>query len=96
MLVLASAIALQTQQQPLPIKDAQVIPLRDTPPAFIFQTNEDATVPAENSLHYFLALRQAGVAAEMHVFEKGAHGVVLANDKSTSPCSGRRPASGSS
>jgi acetyl esterase/lipase len=51
-----------------------------TPPTFIFQTNEDRTVPAENSLHYFLALRQAGVPAELHVFEKGPHGVGLAND----------------
>ena len=53
---------------------------KDTPPTFIFQTNEDRSVPAENSLHYFLALRQAGVIAEMHVFEKGPHGVGLAND----------------
>jgi acetyl esterase/lipase len=53
---------------------------KDTPPTFIFQTNEDSTVPAENSLHYFLALRKAGVPAEMHVFEKGVHGVGLAND----------------
>jgi acetyl esterase/lipase len=53
---------------------------KDTPPTFIFQTNEDTTVPAENSLHYFLALRKAGVAAEMHIFEKGVHGVGLAND----------------
>lgn len=52
---------------------------KDTPPTFVFQTNEDRTVPAENSLHYFLALRQAGVPAEMHVFEKGPHGVGLAN-----------------
>jgi acetyl esterase/lipase len=53
---------------------------KDTPPTFIFQTNEDRTVAAENSLHYFLALRQAGVPAEMHIFEKGPHGVGLAND----------------
>lgn len=53
---------------------------KDTPPTFIFQTNEDTTVPAENSLYYFLALRKAGIPAEMHVFEKGAHGVGLAND----------------
>ena len=53
---------------------------KETPPTFIFQTNEDLTVPAENSLHYFLALRRAGVPAEMHIFEKGAHGVGLAND----------------
>ena len=53
---------------------------RNTPQTFIFHTNEDTVVPAENSLHYFLALRQAGVPAEMHVFEKGPHGVGLAND----------------
>ena len=53
---------------------------KDTPPTFIFQTNQDTTVPAENSLYYFLALRKAGVTAEMHVFETGAHGVGLAND----------------
>lgn len=53
---------------------------KDTPPTFIFQTNEDEAVPAENSVHYYLALRQAGVPAEIHSFEKGAHGVGLAND----------------
>ena len=51
-----------------------------TPPTFIFHTNADTTVPAENSLFYFLALRKAGVAAELHVFERGPHGVGLAND----------------
>lgn len=51
-----------------------------TPPTFIFQTNEDKTVPAENAVYYYLALRKAGVPAEMHIFEKGAHGVGLAND----------------
>lgn len=53
---------------------------KSTPQTFIFHTNEDITVPAENSLHYFLALRQAGIPAEMHLFEKGPHGVGLAND----------------
>jgi acetyl esterase/lipase len=51
-----------------------------TPPTFLFQTTEDTVVPAENSVQYYLALRKAGVPAEMHVFEKGAHGVGLAND----------------
>ena len=53
---------------------------KDTPATFIFQTNEDRVVTAENSLHYFLALRQAGVPAELHVFERGPHGVGLANN----------------
>jgi len=53
---------------------------RDTPPTFLFQTNEDASVPAENAVFYYLALRKAGIPAEIHVFEKGPHGVGLAND----------------
>ena len=51
---------------------------KDTPPTFIFQTTDDATVPAENSVYYYLALRKAGVPAEMHIFEHGAHGLGLA------------------
>ncbi len=51
-----------------------------TPPTFIFHTNADTAVPAENSVHYYLALRKAGVAAEMHIFESGPHGVGLAMD----------------
>ena len=61
---------------------------KDTPPTFIFHTADDPAVPVENSVHYFLALRQAGVPAEMHVFEHGPHGVGLANDNpSLSPWS---------
>jgi acetyl esterase/lipase len=52
----------------------------DTPPTFLFHTNADAAVPPENSVHYYLALRRAGVPAELHVFEQGPHGVGLAND----------------
>jgi acetyl esterase/lipase len=51
---------------------------RDTPPTFLFHTNEDDGVPAENSVLFYLALRQAGVPAELHVYEKGKHGVGLA------------------
>jgi acetyl esterase/lipase len=45
-----------------------------TPPTFLFHTNADSTVPVENSVQYFLALRRAGVPAEMHIFKDGAHG----------------------
>ena len=48
-----------------------------TPPTFLFHTNADASVPVENSVHYFLALRKAGVPAEMHIFKDGPHGVGL-------------------
>jgi len=49
-----------------------------TPPAFIYHTNADATVPVENAIAYFSALRKAGVPAEMHIYECGEHGVGLA------------------
>ncbi len=49
-----------------------------TPPAFLFHTAEDATVPVQNSLAFYEALIAAKVPAEIHVFLKGAHGVGLA------------------
>lgn len=51
-----------------------------TPPTFLFQTNADTTVPAENAVSYYLALRKAGVPAEMHIFQNGPHGLGLALD----------------
>ncbi len=56
--------------------DRQVTP--QTPPTFLFHTNEDAGVPAENSVQFYLALRKAGVPGELHIFQKGEHGVGLA------------------
>lgn len=51
---------------------------RETPPTFLFHTNSDTGVPAENSVLFYLALRKAGVPAEMHIYEQGPHGVGLA------------------
>jgi acetyl esterase/lipase len=50
----------------------------DTPPTFLFHTNGDTGVVAENSVRFYLALRKAKVPAELHVFENGPHGVGLA------------------
>jgi acetyl esterase/lipase len=50
---------------------------KDTPPTFLFHTNADTGVPPENSVEFYLALRKAGVPAEMHIFERGPHGVGL-------------------
>ena len=49
-----------------------------TPPTFLFHTTEDQVVPVENSILYYLALRKAGVSVEMHIYQKGRHGVGLA------------------
>jgi acetyl esterase/lipase len=49
-----------------------------TPPTFLFHTTEDRTVPVENSVLFYMALRKAGVPAEIHIYERGPHGVGLA------------------
>jgi acetyl esterase/lipase len=56
--------------------DLRVTP--QTPPTFLFHTNADTGVVAENSVRFYLALRKAKVPAEMHIFENGPHGVGLA------------------
>jgi acetyl esterase/lipase len=50
---------------------------KDTPPTFLAHTNADTGVPAENSLLFALALRKAGVPVELHLFERGPHGLGL-------------------
>ncbi len=49
-----------------------------TPPTFLFHTDADRGVPAENSVMFYLALRRAGVPGEMHIYQNGQHGVGLA------------------
>jgi acetyl esterase/lipase len=49
----------------------------DTPPTFLFGTSTDKVVPPENSVAFYLALHTAGVPAELHIFQKGPHGVGL-------------------
>jgi len=53
---------------------------KDTPPTFIFHTDEDTAVKAENPIGFYLALRKHKVPAEMHIYEKGKHGVGLGTD----------------
>jgi len=52
---------------------------RQTPPVFIWHTLEDTAVPVENSLAFAAALRQAGVPFDLHIYERGRHGIGLAN-----------------
>jgi acetyl esterase/lipase len=49
-----------------------------TPPTFLFSTTDDKTVPVMNSVMFYSALVKAGVPAEMHLFQHGAHGSGLA------------------
>ena len=47
----------------------------DTPPAFIWHTVEDTTVPVQNSLLYAKALSDNGVSYTMHIYPYGVHGL---------------------
>jgi acetyl esterase/lipase len=52
----------------------------NTPPCFIWCTYEDTTVPMENSLMFAEALRKNHVPFDLHIYQKGRHGIGL-NDK---------------
>lgn len=50
----------------------------DFPKTFMWHTYNDEVVPLENSLLMAMALRQAGVSLEYHLYEDGIHGLSLA------------------
>lgn len=47
----------------------------NTPPTLLIHTQEDQSVPVENSILFFQALTRAKVPAEMYLFEHGSHGM---------------------
>ena len=51
-----------------------------TVPAFLWHTYEDGAVPVENSLLYASALSKHKIPFELHVFEKGQHGLSTCED----------------
>jgi dipeptidyl aminopeptidase/acylaminoacyl peptidase len=54
---------------------------KETPPCFIWHTYEDNAVKIENSLEFAIALRKAGVPFDLHVYQKGPHGIGLSIGK---------------
>jgi acetyl esterase/lipase len=48
-----------------------------TPPTFLVHAQDDAGVPVENSINYFLALKQYKIPAELHIYPTGGHGFSL-------------------
>jgi acetyl esterase/lipase len=56
--------------------NTDINPTAQTPPSFIVQA-EDDPVHVENSTVYFLALKNAKVPAEMHIYAQGGHGYGL-------------------
>lgn len=55
----------------------------NTPPTFLFHTSDDKSVPVQNSVLYYLALKEMGIPVEMHIFEHGTHGVAFAENNET-------------
>jgi acetyl esterase/lipase len=51
-----------------------------TPPAFVWHTADDASVPVGNSLMFTSSLSSNKIPFELHVFESGRHGLGLAAD----------------
>jgi acetyl esterase/lipase len=50
---------------------------KDGPPVFVWHTVEDTAVPVENALLFADGMRKAGVPFDLHVYEKGRHGIGL-------------------
>ena len=53
----------------------------ETPPCFIWHTNEDEEVSAENSRCFADALNSRGIPHELHLYAKGPHRLGLARDQ---------------
>jgi len=50
---------------------------KETPPCFIWHTWEDKGVKVENALSFATALQAAGVPFDLHIYERGQHGIGL-------------------
>ena len=46
----------------------------ETPPALLFHSDDDATVPPSNSTAYYDALKRHGIEASLHIYPSGGHG----------------------
>lgn len=55
--------------------ELQVTP--NLPPCFLWTTFEDKTVPMENTMQFAEALRKNHVPFDLHVYQKGGHGMGL-------------------
>ncbi len=75
----------EEKQKLYPILNLNEAVTKDTPPAFIWTTATDGTVPADNALRYALALADNGVSYELHVYPHGVHGISTGNKEINAP-----------
>jgi acetyl esterase/lipase len=54
---------------------------KETPPTFLLQAEDDHIDSVYDSLSYYIALKKAGVAAEMHLYAQGNHAFGLRRTK---------------
>lgn len=54
---------------------------RQTPPTFLLQNEDDHVDNVNDSLAYYIALKNAGVPAEMHLYAQGGHAFGLRRTK---------------
>lgn len=73
---------------PFPVPSCDEKVTADTPPAFIFHTADDETVPLENPLRFAAALDKAKVPFELHIFPRGYHGLALADETTSNGYAG--------
>ncbi len=57
----------------------------DNSPAFLYSTSGDQTVDSRNSTAYYDAMKRLAVPAELHIFERGAHGTGLGDANANTP-----------
>ncbi|MBO9622549.1 MAG: alpha/beta hydrolase [Sphingomonas sp.] len=57
----------------------------DMPPSFVAHAADDPVVPPANSLTMFVALQAAKIPSELHIFEKGGHGLPMQEDGEEHP-----------
>lgn len=72
---LAYPAYLVTKTSPTQIT-AELTISKTTPPTFLVQTSDDPVL-VENSIYYYLALKQHQIPAQLHVFHQGPHGYGL-------------------
>lgn len=59
-----------------PVLNPEVAVSTGSPPAFLVHAGNDP-IPVAGTVHYYLALQQAKVPAELHVYAEGGHGYGL-------------------
>ena len=63
----------------------------DTPPAFLWHTAADESVPVENTLLFASAMSRFDIPFELHIYPFGAHGLSLATEEVAQPEKSRLP-----